>query len=80
MRVYRIMGHSEWKLLRVSHHLDIFGVHWSSTSGDMTYLFLCHHRDKYVVPRHCGSVDMLLICHMILQDQVIKGSRFHMLA
>ena len=30
-----------WKPLSISPHLAMFGVHWSSASGDKTYL-TCH--------------------------------------
>ena len=35
-----------------------------------------YHLAKFGDHRHCGSEDiMILVCHMILQDHVIKGSR-----
>ena len=38
-------------------------------------LIECHHPPKSVDQGHCGSgYVMVLICHMISQDQVIKGS------
>ena len=34
-----------------------------------------HQPDKFAGHRHCGSGDiMILVCHVILQDHLIKGS------
>ena len=34
-----------------------------------------NHPAKFCSEKHCGSNDiMVLICHMILQDQLTKGS------
>ena len=34
-----------------------------------------HHPTKFHGHRHCGSGDkMVLVCHVISQDHVIKGS------
>ena len=36
---------------------------------------MSHHPAKFDVHRHCGSEDiMALVCHMILQNHVTKGS------
>ena len=36
--VWRVMGIYGWKLLTVSHHLAMFGGHWSSPSEDIKFL------------------------------------------
>ena len=37
---------------------------------------LSHHPVKFTGYRHCGSRDLIvLVCHVILQDHVIKGLR-----
>ena len=36
-----------------------------------------HHLTKFGSHRYCGSGDlMILVCHVIFQDHVIKGSRY----
>ena len=36
---------------------------------------MSYHLAKFGGYRHCGSEDlMILVCHVILQDQVIKDS------
>ena len=32
-----------------------------------------YHPSRFGGHRHCGSGDMILVCHVILQDHVIKG-------
>ena len=32
-----------------------------------------HHSDKFGGSRYCGSRDRFLVCHVILQDHVMKG-------
>ena len=39
------------------------------------HLKVSHHPSKFGGRRHCGSEDiMVLVCHMISQDDLIKGS------
>ena len=45
------------------HFLCIAGGYWSCSSGDA----------KFGSHRYCDSKDMLFACHVIQQDQVIKG-------
>ena len=36
---------------------------------------VCHHLAQFRGHRYCGSRDMIfLVCHVIYQDHVIKGS------
>ena len=38
-------------------------------------LNVCHHPIKFGGHKHCGSEDITaLLCHVISQDHVIKGS------
>ena len=37
-----------------------------------------YHPAMFGGHKHCGSEDMILVCHMILQDHEIKGSSDYM--
>ena len=79
-----------------SHHLAMFGVHWSSASRDIKHL-ICHMTSQKLLIEESSNfmsgsslwyvttlprlmavgilvVEMFLVCHMIKQDHVIKGS------
>ena len=32
-----------------------------------------YHPAKFGGHKHCGSEDMIWVCHVVLQDHVIKG-------
>ena len=37
---------------------------------------MCHHPDKFVGHKHCGSGEiMVLVCHVILQDPMTIALR-----
>ena len=44
----------------VSHHFNMFGVHWSGATGDKKYL-ICHviSQDQVIE----GSPKLLVVCH-----------------
>ena len=82
-----IMRLFEWKPLMLSHHLAMFGVHWSSTSGDITFYkvtkphkntWMKDHITLFLRVPHCKLaigivvVEMILIYYVILQNHVIE--------
>ena len=41
---------------------------------ELELFMLCHHLAKFRGQRYCSSRDMFLVCHVIKQNHVIKGS------
>lgn len=49
-----------WKSLKISHHLAMLGVHWSSASADITYL-ICHVTLREYVIEWSNGASLLAI-------------------
>ena len=75
-----------WKPITASHHLVMFGVHWSNASRDIAYVICYRTLQNHVIERLCGVIGgsfslyvtilpslVFLICHVISQDHVTKN-------